>query len=75
MVRGDLVRCRDEEHDEVGANEMDGARRLAAAKEIEEPGPDGCHCGRHCEAGQNQRREKYQENYDIGCLLQNARAY
>src|SRR5689334_7857471 len=61
----------DEEQDEqVGGDEVDGARRLAAAEQVNEHRRDGVEPRRHGEAGQHDGWEQDENDGDVGELLQ-----
>ena len=59
-----------EEHEQPGGDEVDRARRLPAAEEVEQPGPGGVHARRHGEAGQDHDRDQDQQHREVGELLQ-----
>ena len=48
---------------------MDRARRLAAAKQVDQPGESGVDAGRHRQASQHQNRQR-DDDGKVGQLLQ-----
>src|SRR5215468_6577701 len=65
----------DEDHNPGCGDEVDGARRLPAAKHIEKDREDGVHARRHGEPGEEHERQENQRDDEIGKLLQHVIAF
>jgi hypothetical protein len=61
----------DEENDGRRADEMDGARGLSPAEDVEKRGEGRVHAGRHGKPGQKHKRQKHDRDGEIGEFLQN----
>src|SRR5262245_16942947 len=59
-----------EENDPGCTDEMDGARGLPPAEDVEKHGEGGVHAGRHGKPGQKHERQEHERNGEIGELLQ-----
>src|SRR5262245_66584382 len=60
----------DEENDPTCTDEMDGARGLPPAEDVEKSGEGRVHAGRHGKPGQKHERQKYERNGHVGEFLQ-----
>src|SRR5262249_23782647 len=65
----------DEDHNPGCGDEVDGARRLPAAKHIEKDREGGVHAWRHGEPGEEHERQENQRDDEIGKLLQHVIAF
>src|SRR5262249_47927114 len=65
----------DEDHKPACGDEVDGARRLPAAKHIEKDREGGVHAWRHGEPGEEHERQENQRDDEIGKLLQHVIAF
>ena len=60
----------DEEDDQRGADEVDRARRLAAAEDVDQPGEGRVEPGRHGQPGEHDERQHDEDQAEIGELLE-----
>src|SRR5262245_32155041 len=60
----------DEENDPGCTDEMDGARGLPPAEDVEKHGEGRVHAGRHGKPGQEHERQEHERDGEIGELLQ-----
>src|SRR5215471_5852562 len=65
----------DEGHNPACGDEVDGARRLPAAKHIEKDREGGVHRWRHGKPGEEHERQKNERDDEIGELLQDVIAF
>ena len=54
----------DEQHQEPGGDEVDRARRLPPAEQVEQPRPGRVHRRRHGQPGQHHHRDQHEEHAD-----------
>src|ERR1700687_2348550 len=59
-----------EQEDAPRGDEMNGARRLPPAEDVEEKWEARVHAGRHCKSGRQHQREQQEHHDEVGELLQ-----
>ena len=59
-----------EEHQQIGGDEVDRARRLASAEQVEQERQRGGDRRRHGQPGEHHRRQQHEDHHEVGELLQ-----